>query len=302
MSNPTERAAASLDQYLTYIGLAPSSMQELAEEAILVDPHDVGPTANLGISYPGAVPQDVPGFNIKIFRAGAGLTSAIDKDKLVGQIYHMRELHWSTVSKRAQADRRLSQLKKSIDPNIVAEMRVGEIATDGRYAFDDFWLHWREQWRHFYDPHEQITDKGVYRRPRHDPLTQRCAQCLVGQDFVMPSLWFCRVKMESTPTLRIPTTAIGAREIWRLRDIPQGKKKRDALLHWVAEHWRTTPSNCDDEAKVRAHLRGQRQFQHGGLSVEVIESREDYAAVLQFAADRERDKLAGLVRRRKGKS
>jgi hypothetical protein len=43
---------------------------------------------------------------------------------------------------------------------------------------------------------------------------------------------------EDEPRARFVTDPFGVREVFRLRDVPPGKQRRAALLHWVRAHWR----------------------------------------------------------------
>ncbi len=76
-------------------------------------------------------------------------------------------------------------------------------------------------------------------------------------------------------TLAFETDPIGAREIFRLRDIPNGASRRAALLHWVQEHWRKKPSDPAEATKVREHLRGASNFEWNGLRCKIRPSDFD---------------------------
>lgn len=80
------------------------------------------------------------------------------------------------------------------------------------------------------------------------------------------------------PRARFLTDAIGMREAFRLRDVPPGRARRAALLHWVRSHWRQKRSlSNEDRAWVNAHLRGARSFNWSGLVCQVEPSGEDEA-------------------------
>lgn len=88
--------------------------------------------------------------------------------------------------------------------------------------------------------------------------------------------WSVLLGEGSGPRVRFLTDAIGMREAFRLRDIPSGKARRAALLHWVREHWRKhrNPSAVD-RAWIAAHLRGARSFNWNSLVCEIEPSQED---------------------------
>lgn len=71
----------------------------------------------------------------------------------------------------------------------------------------------------------------------------------------------------------IPVERQSAREVFRLRDIPDGAQRRAALIHFVTKHWRRKPSQKDDsdpDVLVREHLRGETKFNWNGLRCEIV--------------------------------
>jgi len=87
--------------------------------------------------------------------------------------------------------------------------------------------------------------------------------------------WRVYLGLEGQPGLELPTTSRGAAEVFRLRDIPEGKDRRLALRHWVAEHWRAVASKPEEEVHVREHLRGVQNFVWNGLRCRITPSRTD---------------------------
>lgn len=75
----------------------------------------------------------------------------------------------------------------------------------------------------------------------------------------------------SGPRVRFLTDPLGAREVFRLRDIPPGRDRRAALRHWVSAHARKRHPDMDGEARtwVRRHLRGATDFTWNGLRCRV---------------------------------
>lgn len=68
------------------------------------------------------------------------------------------------------------------------------------------------------------------------------------------------------PGVMLFTDATGVKDFFRFRDVPEGKKRRDALLHWVTDHWRQNRRDPEIENYVREFLRGSREFSWHGLS------------------------------------
>lgn len=99
------------------------------------------------------------------------------------------------------------------------------------------------------------------------------AHCLDLQ-FALEVQWKVTIADVGRPAIGFLTDPVGAREVFRLRDIPSDRERRAAILHWVAEHDRK--SRIDDGTHlVRAHLRGESEFNWNGLRVEITPSRDD---------------------------
>jgi hypothetical protein len=84
-----------------------------------------------------------------------------------------------------------------------------------------------------------------------------------GLQFNRDYYWHVHLKWPGADVgVYFPTTAVGCRELFKLRDYEPGKSRRKALLHWVSEHSRRLRQDTDEEtlAWVRKHLRGSRSF------------------------------------------
>lgn len=111
--------------------------------------------------------------------------------------------------------------------------------------------------------------------------------------------WRVYLGLEGRPGLELPTTPHGASEVFRLRDIPEGKDRRLALRHWVAEHWRTRPSLPDEEYQVREHMRGVQDFMWSGLRCKITPSRVDQERDQAAKEQRQEARRSGHDRRRR---
>lgn len=60
------------------------------------------------------------------------------------------------------------------------------------------------------------------------------------------------------------------KELFSLRDIPDGYKRRTSLRHGVAKHMRHKPSNQDELVEVRKHLGGREKFDWFGIKGEIF--------------------------------
>lgn len=81
--------------------------------------------------------------------------------------------------------------------------------------------------------------------------------------------WTVAMSVDGAPKLRFVCTPGSAREAFRLRDLPTGKSRRDALIHWVAEHYR------NPQIHVNEHLRGKHVFSWRGIDCEIVPSAFD---------------------------
>ena len=83
-----------------------------------------------------------------------------------------------------------------------------------------------------------------------------------------------------SPRISMTTDPVGMKEIFRLRDVPPGKKRRAALRTWISEHWRRK-ARQDKEASVfvKQHLRGAQIFDWNGLRCTLIPAPDELEAV-----------------------
>lgn len=89
------------------------------------------------------------------------------------------------------------------------------------------------------------------------------------------TVWRTRLAWDGCPAITIPTSPAGIIDLFRLRDIPNGASRRQALLHWVRSHSRSLRNGS--VAEVKAHLRGESRFAWNGLSCEIVPSEQDAA-------------------------
>lgn len=111
-----------------------------------------------------------------------------------------------------------------------------------------------------------------------------CIHIAHGIAFTRELFWAVHLGFVGQPmTLRIPTDPVGASEVFRLRDIPEGKARRQALMHWVSAHSRQSRKDPNLEIQVRKHLRGGQEFVWNDLWCRIepnlsdaIESRQEW--------------------------
>lgn len=85
--------------------------------------------------------------------------------------------------------------------------------------------------------------------------------------------WSVSVGYGAGITVRVPVSPPAIKDLFRLRDIPEGSTRRTALRHWVASHWRKKHDDPNAETEVRQHFRGRQRFNWNGLICEVVPSK-----------------------------
>jgi hypothetical protein len=143
-------------------------------------------------------------------------------------------------------------------------------------------------WRMTAAGYEHNADEGLHTRR---------VQIAHGMAFTREFFWTVRLGWVGHPNILIPTDPVGARAVFRLRDIPEGKQRRAALKHWVSEHWRQTREDESEEVFVREHLRGKERFVWNGLVCEIRPSVTDRKRAMRAIEEREEMKDAGEDRR-----
>ena len=114
--------------------------------------------------------------------------------------------------------------------------------------------------------------------PWHSQATIEHTEWHIKVAFARRYSWRVCLGYEGFPSIAFATDPVGAAEVFRLRDVPEGRSRRAALLHWVSEHWRRKrASDPSATVSVRAHLKGAKRFAWNGLSCEVIPSTYDLA-------------------------
>jgi hypothetical protein len=115
-----------------------------------------------------------------------------------------------------------------------------------------------------------VTDSG---RPYQLDLNEECKPAtfsfMVHQQFLKRYLW--RVVIESAigPSMSFFTNPSGIRELFRWREIPEGRQRRASIRNWVSDHWRTVDNDEQDRAWIKKHLRGKQQFKWDGFTITV---------------------------------
>lgn len=87
--------------------------------------------------------------------------------------------------------------------------------------------------------------------------------------------WAVSLGLDHSPSIRFDTDPTGVKDIFRIRDLPDGKDRREALLTWVTDHWRQDRHDPEMEVYVRKHLRGAATFSWRSMNCEILPSQFD---------------------------
>lgn len=130
---------------------------------------------------------------------------------------------------------------------------------------------------------------GTWRLPHGEAApssAQSTALMLLAQAKARPSNWYASLLVDGPlQRVRVPTDAVGARELFATRDKAPGAQRRAALLHWVSSHRRRNPATRGDHG-VAQHLRGATRFSWNGIDVVLEPSEYDREVVLGKGARR----------------
>lgn len=99
--------------------------------------------------------------------------------------------------------------------------------------------------------------------------------------------WILSLRLDSSPLLRMHSSPSLICKFLAIRDIPDGKKRRSALLHWVSAHQRRPVVSADDEdaaIEVRRYLRGAREATYGAMRFDIAPPAESEPELLSRLA------------------
>lgn len=223
----------------------------------------------------------------------------------------VQNIHWSIVSQRfsdvrsmmAASGQSIRKAGITSESDAFVKLLYSEIDRFGRFvkfpvnrrwhrpffikkAFNPSWLlEFRKEEMRCVSP----DSDSVYADKRLSFL----APFLCGLAQSLGSYWQVKTRFDEVcPSLTLLTDPTGVKEFWKLRDVPTGRTRRAALLHWVEQHWRQTRNDPEVEAFVRAHMKGESALKHGKFEAVITPSTEDTLEA-QKAKD-ERDMLKKL--------
>jgi hypothetical protein len=198
--------------------------------------------------------------------------------------YHLKQGTWFGGPKRSRGS--------SADFDSYSRFYYSQINPNGNVVLDyTSLMAYRGRGRYDLGTKYKIFDPKHTTKP-DDHWLEDANQILLSFAASEPAYWLAKIKMEDClPGLALMTDPIGIRELLRFRNIPEGKRRRDALLHWVADHWRKDRNDPETELYVRKHLRGAEKCTYKNYAIDVKASRED--SIDELEAKREREAMRG---------
>lgn len=108
---------------------------------------------------------------------------------------------------------------------------------------------------------------GFKTSPEIKAHTLDTAQILMGAQFNIENMSHVYLRPEGSAFgFRYPIHDLSQlKELFSLRDIPEGYKRKAALKHWVASHLRRKPSKPDEQIEIKKYLRGKESFDWFGI-------------------------------------
>lgn len=109
--------------------------------------------------------------------------------------------------------------------------------------------------------------------------------------------WAVSLGLPGSPSVRFATDPTGMKDVFRIRDLPEGRDRREALMGWVCDHWRQDRFDPDVEVYVRKHLRGATKFGWEEFECELLPAQFDIERRDKLIAERRAMHAAGTDRR-----
>jgi hypothetical protein len=279
MNNDQRNLAISLiDRYLTFLGCANQPLKRFDKSLLLTPDYasaKVGPDEP--VCFLGATASDLDyAWTMRI------LGKVGDHGEGLFSLYENKTVPVSAVS-------RFKTRMPNADPGFFecfSRHSSAEVFNDGNVKIRDLYIGHRKKNITIFDPDEWATTLGLM-TSRRCVVSEQCIKMMLGVAFFLPTFWVAHVSIsDETPRVSLITDPTGVKELWKFRDIPEGKSRRDALLHWVSDHWRMNRKDPDVETYVRQHLRGKQELRCSGLSVEISPSLEDKARLNEIVDKR----------------
>lgn len=233
--------------------------------------------------FPDVRPTDVPGYDIS-----AVMTTVGDNGNRQIELYRLRE----EPLKKARG-------QKVYSPHVASMYSCWIDAETGTYTSNKMllnsagkeWVPLGAKGEYFHFAQSKTCDGNVVNFGITDGegITNTC-NMLLGLSFTRDVVWRVVFKGPSGISISLSTDTAGAMAAFRNRQPNEATGRRDALRHWVRQHYRVRPVDEGDEPQkviVRQHLRGRTPFRWFGIDCELVVSPFDMRRNDRFRAERE---------------
>lgn len=105
--------------------------------------------------------------------------------------------------------------------------------------------------------------------------TNECVRYAVGHQKKQQGEWAVLISKNKGMSIRFGTDTTGIKNVFKYRDVPTNKKRRETLLHWVGDHYRKSRNNPEDLIYIQEYMRGATKFEWAGFTCEIVPSKVD---------------------------
>lgn len=131
------------------------------------------------------------------------------------------------------------------------------------------------------DPNYCYTKKAIKEYVESDSFkeTNRVYTMSLNMKLTAYYEWFVYIREnDKSLGVKIPVAPEASKEIFALRNVPEGAARKKAICNFVKEHYRVTKNEYNEEFRqtlVKQHFRGETKFNWRGLQVNIIPAEYD---------------------------
>lgn len=233
--------------------------------------------------FPDVKPSDVPGYDVSTV-----LTTVGDNGNRQIELYRLR-----------QEPLRKARGQKVYSPHVASMYSCWVDVDTGTYTSNKMlvncagkeWVVVGAKGQYFHFAQSKTCDGNIVNFGVTDGegITSTC-NMLLGLSFTRDLVWRVVFKGHSGISVSLSTDTAGAMAAFRNRQQNEVTGRRDALRHWVRQHYRSRHVDEGDEPEqviVRQHLRGRTPFRWCGIDCELVVSPFDMRRNERLRIERE---------------
>ena len=233
--------------------------------------------------FPDVKPSDVPGYDVSTV-----LTTVGDNGNRQIELYRLR-----------QEPLRKARGQKVYSPHVASMYSCWVDVNTGTYTSNKMlvncagkeWVAVGAKGQYFHFAQSKTCDGNIVNFGVTDGegITSTC-NMLLGLSFTRDLVWRVVFKGHSGISVSLSTDTAGAMAAFRNRQQNEVTGRRDALRHWVRQHYRSRHVDEGDEPEqviVRQHLRGRTPFRWCGIDCELVVSPFDMRRNERLRIERE---------------